>query len=345
MSELLNDLPHRRHNPLTGEWVLVSPQRTKRPWQGKTEVAENIQLPYHDPECYLCPGNVRNNGEKNPDYKSVYVFTNDFPALIEDTPTDTFKQGLLQARGERGICRVICFSPDHSLTLPEMHPIDIEKAISAWQKEFKELGSLPYINNVQIFENKGAIMGCSNPHPHGQIWAQNSIPEEIEKRITNQRTYYNKHHRSLLSDYLDQELDSGERVVADNEDFAALVPFWAVWPFEVLVIPKRHFQTVTDLTEYEISSFALILKDVTSRYDNLFQTSFPYSAGMMQSPTDGGDHESWHFHYSFLPPLLRSATIRKFMVGYEMFANPQRDITPEYAAKVLRELPEVHYKN
>lgn len=345
MSELLRNNPHRRFNPLTGEWILVSPQRTKRPWQGKTEEIETVQLPSYDPECYLCPDNTRNNGAKNPDYEDVFIFENDFPALLSDTAEDIFQEGLLKAEGEKGLCKVICFSPDHSLTLPEMHVLNIEKVISAWQKEFEELSELNFINNIQIFENKGTVMGCSNPHPHGQIWAQNSIPEEIKKRIEPQKAYYEEFGQSLLSDYLDQELDAGERIVTDNDDFIALVPFWAVWPFEVMIIPKRHFQCITDLTDYEVSSFALILKDVTTRYDNLFNISFPYSAGMIQRPTDGGDHEYWHFHYSFYPPLLRSATIRKFMVGYEMFANPQRDITPEYAAKVLRELPDVHYKS
>jgi len=344
MNNMLLELPHRRFNPLTHEWILVSPQRTKRPWQGKTASVEAESLPAYDPECYLCPGNKRNNGQENPDYKHVYVFENDFPALLRNTSEAHFKNGLLQAKSERGICKVICFSPDHSLTLPEMHILDIEKVILAWQEEFRNLAHLDFVNNIQIFENKGAIMGCSNPHPHGQIWAQGSIPEEIRKRIEPQKDYYEKHGQSMLSDYLDQEVDLGERIVTDNDDFVALVPFWAVWPFEVMIIPKRHFQCILDLTEYEISSFALILKDVTTRFDNIFNASFPYSAGMIQRPVDGYDHEYWHYHFSFYPPLLRSSSVKKFMVGYEMFANPQRDITPEYAAKVLRELPEVHYK-
>ncbi len=340
----LSDKVHRRLNPLTNEWVLVSPHRTKRPWQGKQEQAVISQDKPYDSSCYLCPTNTRNNGIQNPDYSQVFVFDNDYAAILPDEENWDLQKGLLSAKGELGICKVICFSPNHSLTLPEMKVGNIQRVVAEWQQQFNALAQLDHIHNVQIFENKGAIMGCSNPHPHGQIWAQNSIPQEIAKRTATQQAYFSKYNKSLLDSYIKQEEEAGERIVDSNEFFVALVPFWAIWPYEVMIVPKRHFQTISQMTEAEISGFAQILKSVTIRYDNLFNTSFPYSAGMQQAPTDGQGHEGWHFHYSFYPPLLRSASVKKFMVGYEMFANPQRDITAEQAAETLRNVSTLHYK-
>ncbi len=330
--------PHRRYNILTGEWVLVSPHRTKRPWQGRTEKTANKKRPSYDSSCYLCPGNTRAGGHKNPDYPDTFVFTNDFAALKPDSGNGKFEKGLLKANGERGICKVVCFSRDHSLTIPEMEVEDIHKVVNLWQKEYFELGSKDFINHVQIFENKGVVMGCSNPHPHGQIWAQSSVPQEVAKKAAQQLKYWEQNGNSLLSDYLNQELSEEERLVCQNEDFVALVPFWAVWPYEAMIVPKRHFQHIGQMTESEKHSFAATLKDLTQRFDRIFETSFPYSSGIHQSPTDGENHPEWHFHMAFYPPLLRSATVKKFMVGYEMFANPQRDITAEMAAAKLREV-------
>lgn len=339
----LNEQAHRRYNILTGEWILVSPHRTQRPWQGKQEKKVADERKAYDANCYLCPGNTRASGTTNPNYDSVYAFTNDYSALLANTPTEEQEDGLFRARGESGICKVICFSPDHSLTLPLMEIDAIEKVVDLWKKEYLTLGAMKDINHVQIFENKGALMGCSNPHPHGQIWAQNSIPLEVEKKTWQQLSYWEKNGVSLLQDYLLQEMEANERIIAQNEDFIALVPFWAVWPYEVMIAPKKHFQSIAQLSDKESTSFAKIIKEVTNKYDNLFETSFPYSSGIHQAPTDGRDHDGWHFHMSFYPPLLRSATIKKFMVGYEMFANPQRDITAEQAAKHLKELSDMHY--
>ena len=343
-NNLLTDQPHRRYNPLTGEWVLVSPHRTKRPWQGKTERKTDETRPSYDPQCYLCPGNERAGGHTNDPYTEPYVFTNDFAALLSDSSSASYEDGLLQAQGERGICQVVCFSPNHALTIPEMEEADIQKVIRVWQREYHSLGSQDFINHVQIFENKGAVMGCSNPHPHGQIWAQSSVPREVAKKTEQQRTYYAQHGRSLLSDYLTQEEAAAERIVARNEHFVALVPFWAVWPYEAMIVPRRPMRDIGELSEEEVTAFAAIFRALTIRFDNVFQTSFPYSMGIHQRPTDGQEHPEWHWHMSFYPPLLRSATVKKFMVGYEMFAEPQRDITAEGAAQTLREVGEVHYK-
>lgn len=335
---------HRRYNPLTGEWVLVSPHRTKRPWQGKVEKINVERRPEYDPTCYLCPGNERAGGVENPGYSNVFVFQNDFSALVPDVPKGNFIKGeLFRAESEQGFCKVICFSPRHDLTIPEMSVDDIRKVVDVWCQEYEQIGALDYINYIQIFENKGDIMGCSNPHPHGQIWAQNSIPVEPAKEMEKQREYYEKHTRSLLLDYLTEEEKSGERIIVSNDHFVALVPFWAVWPFESMIISRRHVQNISQLKDDERTALADIYKKLTVSYDNLFEVSFPYSAGIHQSPTDGKNHDEWHFHMHFYPPLLRSATVKKFMVGYEMLANPQRDITPEQSAGRLRELSKTHY--
>jgi len=343
MESSMYSKPHRRFNILTGEWVLISPQRTQRPWQGKQEGQSIIVPTSYDENCYLCPGNVRANGQQNPDYDDAYSFQNDFPALIEDIPDIDYQVGLLKSRSERGICKVVCFSPDHGLTLPLMDIDKIEKVVGLWQKEYENLGGKDGINHVQIFENKGAIMGCSNPHPHGQIWAQSSVPQEVIKKMERQKEYWDKKNGSLLQDYLTQELKLKSRIIYENQGFVALVPYWAVWPFETMILPKTHYQNITQLSNTERRNFAAMIKVVTTKYDNLFETSFPYSAGIHQAPTDGQAHDEWHFHMSFYPPLLRSATVKKFMVGYEMFANPQRDITAEYAASTLRNLSIEHY--
>ncbi len=341
----LNDHPHRRFNPLTGEWILVSPHRTKRPWQGQVEKIQEEKRSSYDPKCYLCPGNERAGGVNNPNYKNTFVFTNDFSALIKDTPQGKLNDDLFNVESEQGICKVICFSPRHDLTIPEMELDDIKNVIYVWIDEYINLGNEKKINYVQIFENKGAVMGCSNPHPHGQIWASSSIPNEPLKETLNQKNYFNKHKTTLLEKYLIAELEKKERILIENDYFVALIPFWAIWPYECMIISKRKVQNIKKLNDLEIKDFADVYKKLTIMYDNLFEMSFPYSAGIHQSPTDGKDHPEWHLHMHFYPPLLRSATIKKFMVGYEMLANPQRDITAEQSAMRLRELPKIHYKS
>jgi len=341
----LSDHPHRRLNALTGEWILVSPHRAKRPWKGQREKQVEEQLPSRDPGCYLCPASTRANGERNPDYSSAFVFTNDFSALLPETPAAlTQMNDLLVARGEAGQCRVICFSPRHDLTLPELEIGQIRGVVDAWAREYVSLGSEESIHYVQIFENKGQVMGCSNPHPHGQIWAQDSIPTEPAKELIQMKKYLQSKHSCLLCDYLALERIEGERIVCENGSFVALVPFWAVWPYETMVLPTRHLLSLNQLTESERDNFSDILKRITARYDNLFEISFPYSSGIHQAPTDGQNHEEVHLHMHFYPPLLRSAAIKKFMVGYEMLANPQRDITPESSASRIRDCSERHYK-
>jgi UDPglucose--hexose-1-phosphate uridylyltransferase len=338
MNTNLQDYSHKRFNILTGEWVLVSPHRAKRPWQGQTEEVATAIRATHDPNCYLCAGNKRINGERNPEYKDVFVFTNDFAALQTTSPKFFEIEGLLKAGSEQGICKVICFSPDHSKSLADMSIKDIDKVVKTWQKEYTSLGSNHMINYVQIFENKGAVMGCSNPHPHGQIWSQSTLPNEVEKKDQHQLEYYTNNKSSLLGDYLKQELEANERIIYQNDDFVVLTPFWAVWPFETMIIPKKKFANITNISEQESFNFALAISKITKAYDQLFECSFPYSSGIHQSPTDGKPNEHWHWHMSFYPPLLRSATVKKFMVGYEMFGSPQRDITAEQAAERLREL-------
>lgn len=340
----LNTEPHRRLNILSNEWVLVSPHRTKRPWQGKQEEAFVDSGVEYDPTCYLCPGNTRAGGHVNEHYTGTFVFTNDFAALKPEVDVDgSYTDGLLSADVAKGLCKVICFSPNHKLTLPQMEVDDIAAVVRVWQKEYLEIGALDDINYVQIFENKGETMGCSNPHPHGQIWASRFIPNEPAKEHRAQMDYFAKHGRSLLGDYLAQELAATERIVLENEHFVALVPFWAVWPFETMIISKAHHQHMGQFSDAEVQAYAEILRALTIRYDNLFSTSFPYSAGIHQAPTDGLPNEGWHFHMHFYPPLLRSASVKKFMVGYELLANPQRDFTAEYSAKALRELDGVRY--
>ena len=341
------DSPHRRLNPLTQEWILVSPHRAKRPWLGQVEKTSAKSIPAYDPTCYLCPGNERAGGVRNPPYTGTFVFENDFSALLPESPTEVHRDdsSLLVAEAERGICRVICFSPRHDLTLPELDLAAIENVISTWTEQSADLGGRDFIHYVQVFENKGEVMGASNPHPHSQVWASGHIPNEPAKELAAQTAYFNAHRRSLLADILAEELKRKERILASNDHFTALVPFWAIWPFEILLSAHRPGLThLTELTSVEVTALAEILKAVTTRYDNLFEISFPYSMGFHQAPFDGEPHPEWLLHAHFYPPLLRSATVRKFMVGYEMLAMPQRDITPEAAAERLRSLPEIHYK-
>lgn len=342
----LNKYPHRRKNLLTGEWILVSPHRTQRPWLGEEFQDKSGTLPAYDPECYLCPGNKRANGEFNPNYEKTFVFTNDFSALLNSVPSSKLNvKNLLQAKSEIGICRVVNFSPRHDLTLAEMEENEIVEVISTWQAEFKNLKSQPGINHVQIFENKGAMMGNSNPHPHCQIWSQASIPNEVKKELKSFTKYYNVNKKSLLADYYKQELKLKERIVYENASFVILVPFWAVWPFETMIIPKRKMKDLLQLKESEKREFANAIRIITTKYDNVFSTSFPYSSGIHQAPTNNNTHKEFHMHMHFYPPLLRSASVKKFMVGYEMMAEPQRDITPEQSAEILRNQSTVHYKN
>jgi UDPglucose--hexose-1-phosphate uridylyltransferase len=337
---------HRRWNPLKREWVLVSPHRTKRPWKGAVEKPSVEKRPEYDPTCYLCPGNTRANGEVNPHYPDVFAFTNDFAAVTPDASTGSMddQNGIILAKGERGTCRVICFSPRHDLTLPEMDVRAIRRVIDLWEEETRTLSQLDYVNHVMIFENKGAIMGCSNPHPHSQIWATESLPNIPASSLAAQEEYYAAHKKRLLEDYLDWELIQGTRIVAENNHWLVVVPFWACWPFETMALPKRHVREISELTDEEKNSWAAILKELTVRYDNLFTTSFPYSMGIYQRPTDGKEWNGHYLHQIFLPPLLRSASVKKFMVGFELCAEPQRDLTPEQAAERLRNCPTKHYK-
>jgi len=338
--------PHRRFNPLTHEWVLVSPHRTQRPWRGQLEATDSAPALAYDPGCYLCPGNERAGGARNPKYEATFVFTNDFSTLkpeAKQAREDDSGRGLLLWESEAGTCKVVCFSPRHDLTLARMPLPEITGVVDVWAQQYLELGSLAYINYVQIFENRGEIMGCSNPHPHGQIWANQTIPNEPRKEQDSQLEYMTKNSACLLCDYLKLESQAQTRIIVENAHFVALVPFWAVWPFEAMVVPKQH---IADMGIFDLAArqaLADVLKQLTTRYDNLFEIPFPYSMGFHQSPTDGEPHPEWHFHAHFYPPLLRSANIRKFMVGYEMLASPQRDITPEAAAATLGNLSGIHY--
>lgn len=339
-----DDYPHRRLNQLTGEWLLVSPHRTKRPWQGQQEEPDLATLPAHDPECYLCPGNTRAGGAVNPDYADTFVFTNDFSALL---PPPTMHQptghDLLVAEPETGVCRVICYSPRHDLSLARLGVDRAVKVVDLWCEEFADLGGRDDIGHVQIFENRGAVMGCSNPHPHGQIWATKSVPMYPAIEGERQAAHLKDKGRCLLCSYLETELRLGERVIFENNTFVALVPFWALWPFEAMILPKVHLGTMLDMNPEQRTDLADAMVRLGVRYDNIFQTSFPYSMGIHQAPTDNGEHPHWHFHVHYYPPLLRSRSVKKFMVGYEMMAMPQRDLTAEAAAARIREQSEVLY--
>jgi UDPglucose--hexose-1-phosphate uridylyltransferase len=333
----LAQTPHRRYNPLLGEWVLVSPQRNQRPWQGRVESVLSTQSRSYDPDCYLCPGNQRAGGVRNPAYKSTFVFDNDFAALLSGVPPVSIDQAnLLIAESERGICRVLCFSPQHDLSLGQMEKPAVISVVDAWAQQYEELAGLDWVNHVQVFENRGLLMGASNPHPHCQIWANATIPNLPQREEQHQQGFLNRHGRCLLCSYVELEREEKVRVVLANFSFVALVPFWAVWPFETLVVSTRHCATLPDLVPQERQDLADILIRLTHLYDHVFGVPFPYSMGFHQQPTDGREHPGSHLHAHFLPPLLRSATIRKFMVGYELLAAPQRDVTPESAAEILR---------
>jgi len=342
--------PHRRFNPLLREWVLVSPHRAQRPWQGKVAEPAHAAGLHYDPSCYFCPGNERapslvgGTAARNPKYSSTFVFDNDFAALHSDTSQILVDEsGLLVARSESGICRVVCFSPRHDLTVSRMSPAELRAVVDVWAQQFASLGALEWVRHVQIFENRGALMGASNPHPHCQIWANAALPNVPEREVAAQAEYQAEKHSCLLCDYLALEQKRGERIVCRNDGFVALVPYWAVWPFEILLLSKRHCSAIDELSSVERDQLADILRRITTRYDNLFATPFPYSMGFHQRPTDGHAHPESHFHAHYFPPLLRSAAVQKFMVGYELLASPQRDITPESAAERLREAGEIHY--
>lgn len=339
--------PHRRFNPLTGEWVLVSPQRAARPWLGAQESPAVVRRPAYDPTCYLCPGNDRAVGVTNEKYDGVWVFENDFPALLPPSLAPRNEgvgergaggESLFQRQEEGGVCRVICFSPRHDLTLPELPVEAVRSVVEVWAEQCEELGARPDISYVQVFENKGEAMGCSNPHPHGQIWATTNVPTLPALEQEKQRAYLTERGTPLLIDYAERELESGERVLFENDTWVALVPYWAVWPFETMLLPKDRVRRLPELTDAQRNGLALALKELTRRYDALFSVSFPYSMGVHQAPFDGEPHDEWQLHLHFYPPLLRSATVRKFLVGYEMLAQPQRDLTPEQAADRLRNL-------
>ena len=336
--------PHRRFNPLTKEWVLVSPHRNKRPWQGQSEDTAATTKPAHDPKCFLCSGNTRINGEVNPSYTGPYVFPNDFPALLSETTeaVDT-QHPLLQAEPVSGTARVICFSERHDLTLPEMEVSDVRRVVDLWVDQTEELGKTHQW--VAVFENKGAVMGCSNPHPHGQIWASNFLPSEVAQEDKSQLEYLKKTGTNLLVSYAALEERKDERIVAINKHWVVVVPYWATWPFETLLLPRRHVTRLNDLTFAKRRSLAEILKTLCTKYDNLFETEFPYTMGWHGAPYNSANNDHWQLHAHFYPPLLRSATVRKFMVGYEMLAEAQRDLTAETAAAQLRVLSETHYKN
>jgi UDPglucose--hexose-1-phosphate uridylyltransferase len=334
--------PHRRFNPLLDEWVLVSPQRLERPWQGLEEPPRAAAAPAYDPACYLCPGNLRARGQRNPPYETTFAFDNDFPSLVEQPSAPEQADGLRRWQAEGGTCRVICFTSRHDLTLATMPVADVRTVVEAWVEEVRALEAREGVGYVQLFENKGELMGCSNPHPHCQVWATAHVPTLPARKLAAQRAYFAAQGRDLLGDYLEQERTSAERVVLENAHWTVLVPFWAVWPFETLLLPRRHVADLPSLTRDERDALADALHEITVRYDNLFRTSFPYSMGWQGRPARG-EHPSWRLHAMFLPPLLRSAVVRKFLVGYELTAEPQRDLTPEDAAERLRTQPGRHY--
>lgn len=334
-----NEHPHRRYNPLEDQWVLVSPHRSKRPWLGQVEPVPPATRPAYDPECYLCPGNERAGGLVNPDYDGVFVFRNDFSALLADVGPE-YDEGhpLLRRSPASGECRVICFSPRHDLALPGMDLPGIERVIGVWRDQVADLGDR--YRWVQVFENKGAMMGCSNPHPHGQVWAGDTLPTLPGREDECQSRYQAASGRNLLHEYITEEVRRGDRIVTRSEHWAAVVPYWATWPYETLVVPLAPTQRLVDLTNEQKASLAVALLDLLGRYDRLFGVPFPYSMGWHGAPTGPGWHPNdsphWQLHAHAYPPLLRSATVRKFMVGYEMLAEPQRDITAEMAAATLR---------
>jgi len=344
MNNLYNS-PHRRYNILTGDWIKVSPHRTKRPWQGKQESSGSNDRVSYDPECYLCPGNSRAGGKQNPNYSSTYSFVNDFSALLPENDNTEIQDGLFSAKPERGICKVICFSPRHDLTLPRMDQNQVETVVRLWKEQYQELAGNSWIRHIQIFENHGSTMGCSNPHPHGQIWADNQLPDIPAKEDILQKQHEKQKGTPLLSDYLEAELQQKERIVLENDFFAVLVPYWAVWPYETMILPKQHAKSIADFNDKQIAGLADVIRRLGIRYDNLFQTDFPYSMGIHQAPVNNGNTDYWTFHMHYYPPLLRSATIKKFMVGYEMLAMAQRDITAETSAEILRGLSETHYSD
>ncbi|MEH0875771.1 galactose-1-phosphate uridylyltransferase [Pectobacterium cacticida] len=335
--------PHRRFNPLKGEWILVSPHRAKRPWQGQQDEPDRAMPPSYDPTCYLCAGNKRITGDINPPYQGTFVFTNDFSALMEDTPdAPASGDALFRLQRARGISRVICFSPDHSKSLPQLSLAALRSVIDTWSDQTAELGQrYPW---VQVFENKGTMMGCSNPHPHGQVWANDFLPNEVLREDEQQRDYLAQHGAPLLLDYVRREQADGARTVVETAHWLAVVPYWASWPFETLLLPKFVVQRLPQLNDVQRDDLALMLKKLTSRYDNLFQCSFPYSMGWHGAPFQGEDNAHWQLHAHFYPPLLRSASVRKFMVGYEMLAEAQRDLTAEQAAERLRSVSDVHFR-
>lgn len=342
----IDEHSHRRRNALTGQWVLVSPHRSKRPWQGRQEESPDEAPPAYEATCYLCAGNVRVNGERNPDYRGSFVFTNDHAALlpqVPEAPLATAEDPLFQMQAARGTSRVICFSPDHARTLPELPLQAITGVVDTWCAQTEELGRTHAW--VQVFENKGAVMGCSQPHPHGQVWATGHVPNEPAAEDARQRAHFAQQGRPLLLDVAERELALHQRVVLHSERWLVVVPFWATWPFETLLLPRFAVQRLPQLDAVQRADLAVVLKRLTARYDNLFRCSFPYSMGWHGAPFDGSDPAPWQLHAHFYPPLLRSATVRKFMVGYEMMAEAQRDLTPEQAAERLRALPDRHYKD